>query len=244
MRSYALIPARSGSKGVPNKNIREIAGHPLMAYSIAFARKIKFDRIIVSTDSPRYRDIAISYGAECPYLRGSKASSDTAMEEDILSDLTENLPTLGIALPDIWVRLKPTCPFRTVRSVEAAIAALESEEGLHSVRIISEADARLHVVNGDGFLEPLLPMWDPARSVMRRVEFPRVFKPFNLDVFRHTGFVERGSAFMGRCIKPIIEHKITGLDIDDEDDFDLAETLISTQPRPKFLENVVHDPAM
>src|SRR5262245_56948234 len=217
MRAYALIPARSGSKGVPNKNIRKIAGHPLMAYSIAFAKKVKFERIIVSTDAPSYRDIAINYGAECPYLRGAKASSDTRMEEEIVADLAENLPRLGIPMPDIWARLKPTCPFRTVRSVEAAIAALEGYDSLHSVRIISEADARLHVINGDGFLEPLSPMWDPGRSIMRRVEFPRAFKPFNLDVFRHAGFVERGSAFMGQRVKPIVEHKITGLDIDNAD---------------------------
>ena len=83
MRVYALIPARSGSRGVPDKNIREIAGHPLLAYSIAFAQKIKFERIIVSTDSPLYQKIAVSYGADCPYLRGADASSHTAMEEDI-----------------------------------------------------------------------------------------------------------------------------------------------------------------
>jgi CMP-N-acetylneuraminic acid synthetase len=242
MRAYALIPARSGSKGVPNKNIREIAGHPLLAYSIAFAKKVRFERIIVSTDSPLYRDIAISYGADCPYLRGATASGDTSMEEQIIEDLAENLPRFGIPPPDIWARLKPTCPFRTVRSVEAAIAALENDPSLDSVRITSEADARLHVVNADGFLEPLLPSWDPNRSIMRRSEFPRSFKPFNLDVFRHAGWIARGSGYMGRRIKPILEHKITGLDIDDEDDFELVKTLISLRPRPPLLEPVVHDP--
>ena len=243
MLAYALIPARSGSKGVPHKNIREIAGHPLLAYSIAFAKKVRFDRIIVSTDSPQYRDIAISYGAECPYLRGAKASSDTAMEEQILEDLAENLPKRGIPLPDVWARLKPTCPFRSTQSMEAAISALQNDPSLDSVRITSEADARLHVINAEGFLEPLLPIWDPNRSIMRRVEFPRAFRPFNLDVFRHAGWVERGSAYMGRRIKPIVEHKITGLDIDDQDDVDLVATLISARPRPAFLDPFVHDPA-
>jgi CMP-N,N'-diacetyllegionaminic acid synthase len=243
MRVYALIPARSGSKGVPNKNIRAIAGHPLLAYSIAFAKKIDFDRVIVSTDSVQYQEIALRYGAQCPYLRGAAASSDTAMEEDILADLADNLPSLGIALPDIWVRLKPTSPLRTVRSVKAAIAALASDPGLDSVRIVSESDARLHMVNAEGYLEPLLPMWDPNRSVMRRDELPRAYKPFNLDVLRHAHWVERGSAYMGRRIKPIIEHKITGLDIDDADDFDLVMTLIAARPRPAFLEPFIHDPA-
>jgi CMP-N,N'-diacetyllegionaminic acid synthase len=242
MRAYALIPARSGSKGVPHKNIREIAGHPLLAYSIAFAKKVRFERIIVSTDSPQYRDIALRYGAECPYLRGEKASGDTAMEEDILSDLAEDLPDLGIGFPDIWVRLKPTSPLRTVRSVEAALAALTEDATLDSVRVVSESDARLHVVNDDGYLAPLLPNWDPNRSVMRRDEFPRAYKPFNLDIFRHARWLERGPAYMGRRVKPIIEHKVTGLDIDDEDDFELMKMFIAARPRPSFLEPFVHDP--
>jgi CMP-N,N'-diacetyllegionaminic acid synthase len=242
MHVYAYIMARSGSKGMPHKNIREIAGHPLLAYSIAFAKKADLARIIVSTDSPRYREIALAYGAECPYLRGAEASSDTAMDEEILADLEENLPRHGIDLPDTWVRLKPTSPFRTVVSVQTAIAALEDDPTLDSVRIVSEADARLQVVNAEGFLEPLLPTWDPARSVMRRSEFPRVYKPFNLHVFRHSGWRASGAAYMGRRIKPIVEHKITGIDIDDQDDFDLVKALIEITPRPAVLEPFVHDP--
>ena len=165
------------------------------------------------------------------------------MEEEILADMADNLPKFGIALPDIWARLKPTNPLRSVASVEAALAELESDVNLDSVRIVSAADARLHVVNRLGYLEPLLPTWDPNRSIMRRTEFPPTYKPFNLDVFRHSLWVERGSAYMGRRIKPIIEHKITGLDIDDEDDFTLLRTLISIRPLPNFLKPFVHDPA-
>jgi CMP-N,N'-diacetyllegionaminic acid synthase len=242
MRVYAYIMARSGSKGVPHKNIREIAGHPLLAYSIAFAKKIELDRILVSTDSSRYREIALAYGAECPYLRGATASSDTALDEEILADLQENLPRHGIELPEIWVRLKPTSPFRTVASVGAAIAALQDDPSLDSVRIVSQADARLQVINADGFLEPLLPDWDPGRSVIRRSELPQVYKPFNLHVFRHSGWRERGALYMGRRVKPIVEHKITGIDIDDEDDFDLVKALIEISPRPAMLEPFVHEP--
>jgi len=241
MRVYALIPARSGSKGVPNKNIRLVAGHPLLAYSIAFAKKIAFDRVIVSTDSEQYRDIALRYGAECPYLRGAQASHDTAMEEDIFADLASNLPALDIPMPDIWVRLKPTSPFRSVKSVETAISLL-NDDSIDSVRVVSESDARLHVINADGFLEPLSPNWDPARSVMRRSEFPTAYKPFNLDVLRHAGWLERGANYMGRRIKPIVENRITGLDIDDMDDLNLADAIISLRPRPEFLTEFIHDP--
>ena len=241
MRVYALVLARSGSKAVAHKNIRPLAGHPLLAYSIAFARKIAVERTIVSTDSPRYRDIALGYGAECPYLRGAEASSDTAADEHILADLSENLPSAGIALPDIWVRLKPTSPFRSVASVEKALRLLE-DDNVDSVRIVSESEARLHVINSEGHLEPLLPAWDRARSVMLRSEFPTAYNPFNLHVFRHSGYVSRGAHYMGRRVVPIVEHKVTGIDIHDEEDFQIAEALMAATPRPDFLRRYIHEP--
>jgi CMP-N,N'-diacetyllegionaminic acid synthase len=240
VKAYALIPARSGSKGLPDKNILPIDGHPLIAYSIAFARKLDLDKTIVSTDSQRYADIARRYGAECPYLRGEAASHDTAMEESILADLAENLPRHGIALPDIWVWLKPTCPFRDPDAVTEAIGNLRRDRDVDSVRIVSEADARIHRINADGYLEPLLPTWDPTRSKMRRSEFPKVYQPFNLEVFRHSGWLARGSLFMGRRIRPIVLPRITGLDIDDRDSFDIIKALIEARPRPDAVARYVH----
>src|SRR5438270_430150 len=113
---------------------------------------------------------------------------------------------------------------------------------LDSVRIVSKSDARLHVINDQGYLEPLTAAWDPDRSVMRRSEFPQAYKPFNLAVFLHSGWVRWGAGYMGRRIKPVVEHKITGIDIDDEDDLELVQALIAARPRPRFLEEFVHDP--
>ncbi len=243
MRAYALIPARSGSKGLPDKNILPVAGHPLLAWSIAFARKIPVSRILLSTDSERYAEIGRRYGAECPALRGAAASSDTAMEEDILADLHAILPGLGIPLPDVWVWLKPTCPFRDPAAVEQALGVLRDRPEVESVRLVSEADARMHRINADGWLEPLLPGWDPARSKMRRSEFPKVYQPFNLEVFRHQGWVERGGLFMGRRIHPIVLPRITGLDVDDRDGFELIRALIEATPRAGIVARHLHEPA-
>jgi CMP-N,N'-diacetyllegionaminic acid synthase len=240
MRVYALIPARSGSKGLPDKNILPIDNHPLLAYSIAFGKKLPIDRVILSTDSIVYQNIAIRYGAECPYLRGAKASSDTAMEEDILADLNKNLPGCGIDVPDIWVWLKPTCPFRSVDAVKEAIEILWKSPDVDSVRIVSEADARIHRINNDGFLEPLLKEWDPHRSKMRRSEFPKVYQPFNLEVFRHAGWAERGALFMGRRIRPIICPRITGLDVDDREGFEIIKSLIEARPRAEIVRRYIH----
>ncbi|MGG5818793.1 cytidylyltransferase domain-containing protein [Falsiroseomonas sp. HW251] len=244
MRAYALIPARSGSKGLPDKNILPIAGHPLLAYSAAFAARLPVERTILSTDSEAYAAIGRAHGAEAPALRGAKASGDTAMEEDILADLEATLPPLGIPMPDVWVWLKPTCPFRDVAAVEQALAVLRDRPEVDSVRIVSEADARLHVINAEGWLEPLLPIWDPRRSKMRRSEFPRVFQPFNLEVFRHQGWRDRGALFMGQRIHPIVLPRITGLDVDDRDGFEIIKALIESRPRPGVVARHIHlDPA-
>lgn len=242
MRAYAMVPARSGSKGLPDKNIREIDGHPLMAYAIAFGRAVGLDRVIVSTDSEKYAGIARAYGAECPYLRGPEASSDTAMEEDILADLAANLPRFGVEMPDVWVRLKPTNPFRSVASVRRALEILRDRPDIESVRIVSEADARLVTVGEDGFLKPLLTdVWDPGRSVMRRSEFPKAYSPFNLDLLRHRNWIEKGSAYMGARIHPIVEHRITGMDINDAEDFEIVRTLIEARPRPRLVADYLPD---
>jgi len=240
MRIYALIPARSGSKGLPDKNILEVDGHPLIAYSIAFARQLAIDRIVVSTDSEAYRAIALRYGGDCPYLRGASASSDTAQEAEILADLAANLPAHSIELPDIWIWLKPVNPFRSIDSVRQALRILVERPDVDSIRIVSEADPRLHHVTDEGFLAPYGPGWDPKLSKMPRSRFPKVYQPYNLEVFRHQGWVDRYGLFMGTRIVPIVAPKITGLDIDDRDTFEIAKALIEMRPRPDVVARHIH----
>jgi CMP-N-acetylneuraminic acid synthetase len=240
MRVYALIPARSGSKGLPNKNILTIDGHPLVAYSIAFARRLDIDRIIVSTDSEEYRHIAVRYGAECPYLRGAAASSDTANQQAIIADLAANLPDHCVPLPDIWINLKPVNPFRSLAAVEQGLQALRERQDVDSVRIVSEADCRLHRIDDAGFLVPYGPGWDPALSKMLRSQFPRVYQPYNLEMFRHRCWTERDGLFMGERVLPIVASRITGLDIDDVDTFEIAQALIEMRPRPPIVARHIH----
>src|SRR5205085_5186030 len=127
------------------------------AYSIAFAHKLGVERIIVSTDSETYRNIALRYGGECPYLRGARASNDTANWHDILADLSANLPSLSIPLPDVWVSLKPVNPFRSLEAVRTAVEMLSERRDVDSVRIVSETDPRIHCVDEMGFLVPYGP---------------------------------------------------------------------------------------
>ncbi len=241
MKVYAFVPARSGSAGLPDKNILPIDGRPLMAYAIAFGRSLGVDRVIVSTDSRRYADIAESWGAEVPCLRGPEASTGTAMEEDIIADMARTFPPLGVEMPDIWIRLKPTNPFRRAEAVHRALGVLRERAEVDSVRIVSKTESRLTEIGPDGWLRPASPHWDPARSVMRRTEFPTAYSPFNLDVLRHACWERLGPGYMGRRILPIVEHAITGMDINDREDFELIRTMIEMRPRPELIARHLPD---
>lgn len=240
MKVYGLVPARSGSKGLPDKNIKQVGGHPLMAYSIAYGNKLGLDDLIVSTDSKTYADIAVSYGATCPYLRGALASSDKAREEDILKDLNENLPKHGICLPDLWVWLKPTNPFRCISAGTKAIQILRDDLSIDSVRIVSESDMRLQKINKEGFLESIPREWLKEYSKMPRTSFPKAYAPFSQETFRHKLWLENGPRFLGDRIQPIIRPRITGFDVDDLDTFMLVQALIEMTPRHKFIEEFLH----
>ena len=110
MRSIAIIPARSGSKGLPDKNIRPLNGKPLLAYSIeaALASGL-FDTVHVSTDSERYADIARQYGADEPFLRSAETSSDTASSEDAIREVLRRYEEIGQHF-DAFMLLQPTSP--------------------------------------------------------------------------------------------------------------------------------------
>jgi CMP-N-acetylneuraminic acid synthetase len=225
-----------------DKNILPINGHPLLAYAIAFGKALGIDRVILSTDSEEYAKIGRHYGADCPYLRGAYASSATAMEEDILVDMEANLPSHGIPMPDIWVRLKPTNPFRKVEDALEAIRLLQTKPEIDSVRHVTSAETRLCTIDDEGFLKPLLSGWPEDRSVIRRTEFPTAYQVFNLDVLRHENIAKLGSGYMGKRAVPIIGEAITALDINNADDFELVKELIKMSPRPSVVARNLVEP--
>ena len=109
----AIIPARSGSKSVKDKNIALLSGYPLIAYSIVAAKKSELiDRIIISTDSEEYQKIALQYGAEVPFLRPTEYSTDTSTDRDFLIHAMNWLEENERQAPEYWVHLRPTTPLR------------------------------------------------------------------------------------------------------------------------------------
>ena len=122
MVNIAVIPARSGSKGIPSKNVKPLASKPLIAYSIAAAKKSKLiNRIIVSTDSEKYANLAREYGADVPFLRPAELAGDTSTDYDFIKHLLDWLEINEGGTPDYLIHLRPTTPLRDPEIIDHAI---------------------------------------------------------------------------------------------------------------------------
>lgn len=141
MKILAVIPARAGSKSVPHKNIREIGGKPMLAHSIAHAQESKYiNRIIVSTDSKDYAEIAKKYGAEVPFLRPIQYATDTALDYDVFFHALTWLKEKEEYIPDVVVQLRPTYPIRNVCDIDNMIQLLIENPMAESVRSMAKAE--------------------------------------------------------------------------------------------------------
>ncbi|MCO5259124.1 MAG: acylneuraminate cytidylyltransferase family protein [Crocinitomicaceae bacterium] len=223
MLIYAIIPARSGSVGLKNKNIKSLNGKPLIAYSIEFAKKMNVDRVFCSTDSQEYAEIAKQYGAEVPFLRSEFAASSTAMEQDILKDLYDKFEQYGIPQPDLIVWLRPTFVFRNLKDVNACVELLKNNPHFTAARTVCESESRLYSVDE---YHQLIPSFDDqGKSMIRRQDIGVKYKVFSTDVIRS---IDKNTSddFLGRNVAAVVTNKLCGLDIDDEMDFKIVESIL------------------
>ena len=117
-----IIPARSGSKSIPDKNILRLVKYHLIAYSIAAAKLSKYSsRVIVSTDSEKYASIAKDFGAEVPFIRPLNFSGDRSVDRDFLVHAMQWFLENESNLPEIWIHLRPTTPLRNPEIMDRAI---------------------------------------------------------------------------------------------------------------------------
>ena len=139
MKNIAVIPARSGSKGLPDKNIRPVNGKPLLAYTIEAALESGcFDTVHVSTDSERYAEIARQYGADVPFLRSAALATDTASTWDAVREVLARYDELSKRF-DTMMLMQPTTPLRTGEDVKAAYALFQKKQA-KSVIAVYEVD--------------------------------------------------------------------------------------------------------
>ena len=133
---YALIPARSGSKGIPDKNITDLHGKPLIAYTIEAAKKSQYIHdIFVSTDSQYYADIAIEYGASVPFLRPPEIATDHSSDLDFIKHFVQ---TIQLEKPFFIIHLRPTTPIRNPKIIDQAISVFIKNNTYTALRSIHE----------------------------------------------------------------------------------------------------------
>ena len=139
-RVLAIVPARKGSKGLPGKNIRPLAGKPLLAWPIAAARaSVHVDRVIISTDDPGFADIAVAHGAEAPFLRPAELASDTAPSLGFILHALDTLEAAGDVY-DYVVLLEPTSPLTEGSDVDAALKQMV-DAGADAIVGVSKLEA-------------------------------------------------------------------------------------------------------
>lgn len=223
MNILAIIPARSGSKSVPHKNIRDICGKPMIAYSIEHGLKSKYiNRVIVSTDSEQYADIARNYGAEVPFIRPAEYATDTALDIDVFRHALSYLRDNEGYEADIVVQLRPTYPIRRIEDIDRMIELCMGDDNIDSVRSMSLATEIpykmwVEAEPGGGFMVKPLIDSIPECYNMPRQQLPTVYyQNACIDVLRPRVIFEMNS-MSGNVI---MGYKMTeNFDIDTEEEF-------------------------
>jgi N-acylneuraminate cytidylyltransferase len=225
----ALIPARAGSVRVPGKNVRELAGHPLLAYSIAAARESGlFGAIVVSTDSEPIAAIARRYGAEVHGLRPAEMATSTASDIDWVQFELDRLDDF-----DAFSILRPTSPFRRGATITRAweqFTAVAGADSLRAVRPVREHPGKMWRIEGE-LMVPLLeqtPGQVPTHS-RQTAALPAIHvQDSSLEIAWTRIVADREIA--GRRVVPFLTEGAEGFSIDYPDDWELAERLAADDP--------------
>ena len=217
----AIIPARSGSKGLKDKNIKNLCGKPLISYTIDAALKAKiFDKVLVSTDSKRYAEISANFGAEVPFLRSSENSSDKAGSWDVVKEVLSKLDEKY----DIVVLLQPTSPLRTSENILESLE-LFFEKKADTVVSVCETE---HPSFWCNTLDETLSAKDFIKKeyCCRRQDLPKTYT-FNGAIYIIKANLMSGADFCGQNSYAYIMDKNNSIDIDSKLDFIIAENIMS-----------------
>jgi CMP-N-acetylneuraminic acid synthetase len=227
----ALIPARAGSKRVPDKNIRPLAGHPVMAYTIAAALESDiFSDVIVSTDSEKYAEIARYYGADVPFMRSPELSGDLSPDIEWLEYTLKRLQEIGREY-NCFSILRPTSPFRLPETIQRAWQSFLEEEGVDSLRAVEKCrqhPGKMWVVRRRRMV-PLLPL-SPSEQPWHSSQYqslPEVFVQNASLEIAWTRVVLEERSIAGNVLMPFLTKEYEGFDVNNAYDWYLAEHLVS-----------------
>ncbi len=233
-----LIMARAGSKGIPQKNIADCAGSPLITYTIEAAkRSAAITRLIVSTDGEEIAAVARAYGAEVPFMRPAEIAEDNTLDIPVAQHALEWFSQNEGYMPDIIVHLRPTTPLKATVDIDRGIRMLIDTPDAESVRSICSPThtpfKMYRLVEGDPYLQPIL-----------RKEFPETFaefpEPYNMPrqklppIWRHSGYVDvmrrstiEAGSISGAKMLPLPFEAWRDVDIDNPSDLVSAGQIIT-----------------
>ena len=228
----AIIQARGGSKTIPGKNIKLIAGKPLISWTIEEAKKSKYiDRIVVSTDDKKIAAVAKKYGAEVPFLRPKKLAADKAKSIDLLQHALWWLKENENYCPDVVVQLKPTNPLRKAVHIDNCIKIFLKSKNIDSLITVTKSPAhplKTWKFSGD-FLVPFIP--ENVYRIKEAAKLPRQSLPEAfvqnscVNIIRPDTILKKNSS-IGKKVKGVIMEREDSINIDTLLDFMVAELLL------------------
>lgn len=224
MKTLGIITARSGSKGIKDKNIRELAGKPLMVYTIESALQSQcIDEVMVSTDSEVYADVARDYGANVPFLRSNKNAADTANSIDVAIEVLNEYEESNQYFDNVVI-LQPTSPLRTYENIDEAFK-LFYEKDADSVVSVCECEHSPLLCNTlpdnrkmEGFIK--------EDNLRRRQDFATYYRLNGAIYISKVNTLRQIKSFYGEGSYAYIMGQEESIDIDTDLDFEYAEFLI------------------
>lgn len=225
MKNIAIIPARCGSKGLRDKNIKLMNGKPLIAYSIEAALQSGiFDTVMVSTDSERYAEIAQQYGAQIPFMRSELTSTDSASSWDMVEEVLRGYSKLGLTF-DTFCLLQPTSPLRTAEDIVAAYKLFFEKASFAVVSVCEAEHSPLwsgQLPDDKEFIDFLRP--DAAKRRQAAGKFYRLNGAIYIANIKR--FATEKNLYQPGSYAYVMP-QVRSVDIDTELDFLIAETILS-----------------
>jgi CMP-N,N'-diacetyllegionaminic acid synthase len=234
VKILCLIPARSGSKGIKDKNIKDFHGFPLIGWTITYAKKSKHMsnmRIIVSTDSKKYAIIANAYGAETPFQRPDEISQDFSTDYEFIKHAVDWLQTNEKYEPDFIIQLRPTQPHRTTKDIDTCIDIFlqnyQDYDSLRSVVLFEKSPYKMYTIHENIVDKPTLtPIFQEINGIKEPYNQCRQALP---QTYLHNGYIDifkttllEQKTISGEKIYPFVMKPEDTIDIDSPEDWEKA----------------------
>jgi CMP-N,N'-diacetyllegionaminic acid synthase len=226
MRVLGVIPARGGSKSVPRKNIRELAGKPLIAWTIEAAKSSRLGRVVVSTDDEEIGQTAARWGAEVPFARPAELATDSARAIPVLQHAMQFCQAQGESY-DAVMMLQPTSPMRLASDIDAALAKMEADGECTSVISVVPVGefhpARMKHLRDGVLVDP--PFCEAYENQPRQELVPMYIRSGAIYLVRADTLMKDGSLKGARCLAQVLPRN-RSVNIDSPFDFELAAWLM------------------